>query len=157
MMRPFGFLFLLLPDPLRPRGRNHLISRFAGRAICRSPCRCSGSHWRGALTIRFSISLRDRGLKPAVAPGQNVELSLDAVSFDLQLTPPLLAQVLRTRAAYSGETVLDILRLQILFQSLQTRLQLRLFDLDFTQLTAEARGLFLGDGLGLTTLVPAKR
>lgn len=58
--------------------------------------------------------------------GQQVELGLHAVTLNLQLPALLFAFLFRMSAANSRQAVFDILRLQILIQFLQTRLQFRL-------------------------------
>ena len=64
--------------------------------------------------------------------GQQVELGLHAVTLNLQLPASLLALLFRMSAANSRQAVFDVLRFQILFQLLQTRLQFRLFCFYFT-------------------------
>lgn len=74
---------------------------------------------------------------------QQIELGLHSISLNLQLSAALRAFLFRTSAANPRQAMLDVLRLQVLFQLLQTRLEFSLFCFYFAQLRAQASGFLL--------------
>ena len=92
----------------------------------------------GTALVGGGVCLHDPCFQTSAAGCQLVETSLYALLFDLQLASTLLAQFFRARAAYSRQTLLDVLGFQILFELLQAGFQFRLLCLYLSQLLARS-------------------